>query len=110
VNAIRPTTLKPRSLQDSPPTGGWATCIPKTSQLPRLLLRPQEAALILSVGRTQIYALMNSSTRGGPEIGYVMVGHDRRIPMDQLVAYVARLERRYVPEYLLDGTPPEKAA
>jgi hypothetical protein len=53
---------------------------------------------------------MNSSTRGGPDIGYVMVGHDRRIPMDQLVAYVARLERRYVPEYLLDGTPPEKAA
>lgn len=46
---------------------------------PRLLLMIPEAARRLSVGKTTLYAMLRSG-----ELGSVVVGRLRRIPMDSL--------------------------
>ena len=55
--------------------------------LPVLLLRPEDAARALGVGRTKVYELMRSGA-----LRSVRVGGLRRIPIAALNEFVARLE------------------
>ena len=52
-----------------------------------LLLTPEEAALVLRVGRTTIYALMKSG-----ELRPVHIGRSCRLARVELERYVARLQ------------------
>jgi excisionase family DNA binding protein len=52
----------------------------------RLLLRPEEAAQALGVGRTTVYELLRTG-----ELRSVRIGALRRIPTDTLAEYVAGL-------------------
>ncbi|MEV4242546.1 helix-turn-helix domain-containing protein [Streptosporangium canum] len=58
-----------------------------TDDIDPLLLRPEKAAELLSVGRTTVYALMRSGA-----LRSVRVGTLRRIPPTALAEYVAHLE------------------
>lgn len=51
-----------------------------------LLLRPEEAAHALRVGRSKVYDLIRTG-----ELQSVKVGGSRRVPMAALAAYVASL-------------------
>jgi excisionase family DNA binding protein len=51
-----------------------------------LLLTPEQAARRLSVGRTTVYALMASG-----ELSSVNIGRCRRVPLNALTSFVARL-------------------
>jgi excisionase family DNA binding protein len=51
-----------------------------------LLLTAEEAAAELRIGRTRMYALIASG-----EVVSVKVGGSRRVPYDELAAYVKRL-------------------
>ena len=55
--------------------------------LPVLLLRPEDAARALGVGRTKVYELMRSGA-----LRSVRVGGLRRIPVAALKEFVTRLE------------------
>ena len=55
--------------------------------LPALLVRPEDAAQALGVGRTKVYELMRSSA-----LRSVKIGGLRRIPADALAEFVAQLE------------------
>ena len=55
--------------------------------LPVLLLRPEDAARALGVGRTKVYELMRSGA-----LRSVRVGGLRRIPVAALNEFVTRLE------------------
>lgn len=57
------------------------------SGLPVLLVRPEDAARMLGVGRTKVYELMHSGA-----LRSVRVGGLRRVPVAALDEYVARLE------------------
>ena len=57
------------------------------SELPVLLLRPEDAARALGVGRTKVYELMRSGA-----LRSVRVGGLRRIPVAALNEFVTRLE------------------
>ena len=52
----------------------------------RLLLRPEEVAQALGIGRTTVFELMRSG-----ELRSVKIGVSRRIPMDSVTEYVAGL-------------------
>ena len=52
---------------------------------PAILLRTEEAARMLRVSRSAIYALLNSG-----ELPSITIGARRRIPRDALDEYVAR--------------------
>ena len=52
----------------------------------RLLLRPEEAAEVLGIGRSKLYDLMAIG-----EVEYVHIGSCRRIPVEGLHRYVDRL-------------------
>jgi excisionase family DNA binding protein len=56
-------------------------------ELPVLLVRPEDAARVLGVGRTKVYELMRSGA-----LRSVRVGGLRRIPVAALDEFVARLE------------------
>jgi excisionase family DNA binding protein len=56
------------------------------SQPPKLLLRPEEAAAVLSISRTALFGLLRSK-----EIFSVKIRGARRIPMAALEEYVQRL-------------------
>ncbi len=53
----------------------------------RLLLTPEEAATVLRIGRTTVYALMKSG-----ELRPVHIGRSCRISQAELDRYVRRLE------------------
>ncbi len=55
--------------------------------LPVLLVRPEDAAHVLGVGRTKVYELMRSG-----ELRSVRVGGLRRVPVTALAEFVAGLE------------------
>ena len=55
--------------------------------LPALLVRPEDAAQALGVGRTKVYELMRSGA-----LRSVKIGGLRRIPADALAEFVAQLE------------------
>jgi len=52
----------------------------------KLLLRPEEAAEVLSIRRTLLYSLLTSK-----QIYSIKVGRTRRVPMAALQDYVARM-------------------
>jgi excisionase family DNA binding protein len=52
----------------------------------RLLLRPEEAAELLGIGRSKLYDLLATG-----EVESVHIGSCRRIPVEGLHRYVARL-------------------
>lgn len=52
----------------------------------RLLLRPEEAAQVLGIGRSTLYELMAAG-----EVESVRIGKSRRIPIAALEDYVERL-------------------
>jgi excisionase family DNA binding protein len=52
----------------------------------KLLLRPEEAAEVLSIGRSRLYELLGSG-----ELVSVRIGTSRRVPAQELVRYVERL-------------------
>jgi excisionase family DNA binding protein len=52
----------------------------------KLLLRPEEAAEVLSIGRSRLYELL-----GRGELASVRIGTSRRVPAQELVRYVERL-------------------
>jgi excisionase family DNA binding protein len=54
----------------------------------KLLLRPEEAAEVLGVGRTKVYELMAAG-----ELESVQVGRSRRLPTAAVEAFVAGLRR-----------------
>ena len=56
------------------------------SEFPRLLLRVEEAADILGLGRSKVYELLASK-----QLESISIGRSRRIPTDALERYVARL-------------------
>jgi excisionase family DNA binding protein len=60
--------------------------------MPRLLVPVEEAAAALSVGRTAFYRLLRSG-----EIASLMIGHQRRVPIASIEAYVARQTARPAP-------------
>jgi excisionase family DNA binding protein len=56
------------------------------NRLPVLLVRPEDAARVLGVGRTKVYELMRSGA-----LRSVRVGGLRRIPVAALNEFVTRL-------------------
>jgi excisionase family DNA binding protein len=52
----------------------------------KLLLRPEEAAEVLSIGRSRLYELI-----GKGELASVQIGTSRRVPARDLVRYVEQL-------------------
>jgi len=52
----------------------------------KLLLKPEEAAELLSIGRSKIYELI-----GTGELASVRIGTSRRIPADALAEFVREL-------------------
>jgi excisionase family DNA binding protein len=52
----------------------------------RLLLRPEEAAEVLGIGRSKLYALLAAG-----EVESVHIGSCRRVPIEGLHRYVDRL-------------------
>ncbi|MCF2533718.1 helix-turn-helix domain-containing protein [Yinghuangia soli] len=61
---------------------------PSTFDPTLVLLKVEEAARRLGIGRTTLYALISSG-----EIESVPVGRLRRVPVDALHEYVARLRQ-----------------
>jgi excisionase family DNA binding protein len=58
-----------------------------TSETRRLLLRPEEAAKALGVGRTTVFELIKAG-----ELRSVKIGNSRRISADALADFVRRLD------------------
>ena len=52
----------------------------------KLLLKPEEAAEMLSIGRSKVYELI-----GTGELASVRIGSSRRVPTDALIEFVTRL-------------------
>lgn len=52
----------------------------------KLLLKPEEAAELLSIGRSKVYELI-----GTGELASVRIGASRRIPADALAEFVREL-------------------
>jgi excisionase family DNA binding protein len=61
--------------------------MPKHHNLPKLLVSVDEAAEMLSIGRTRLYELMNDGT-----LPYVHVGASRRLRTTDLEAFAAGLQ------------------
>jgi excisionase family DNA binding protein len=55
----------------------------------KLLLTPEEAAEVLSVGRSKLYQLISAGT-----LRSVRIDKSRRVPMSALVELVQRLDGR----------------
>jgi excisionase family DNA binding protein len=56
-------------------------------EVEKLLLTPEEAAEVLSIGRTKLYELMADG-----DLLSVRIGGSRRVPIDAVNEFVARLE------------------
>jgi excisionase family DNA binding protein len=69
------------------------SCDQSPTVVRKVLLRPEEAAYALGIGRTLVYALIGSC-----EIESVLIGRARRIPVEAVEAYVARLCGEQWPE------------
>ncbi len=64
----------------------WRPVERKETVVEKLLLTAEEAAQALGVGRTRVYELM-----AGGVLTSVKIGASRRVPVDALREYVARL-------------------
>lgn len=60
--------------------------VPSTATTGGMLLRPEQAAQELNIGRTGLYELMASG-----ELESVKIGRSRRVPRAALAAYIDRL-------------------
>ena len=58
-------------------------------EFPVLLVRPEDAAIALGIGRTKVYELMRSGA-----LRSVKIGGLRRIPATALADFVAKLEEQ----------------
>jgi excisionase family DNA binding protein len=52
----------------------------------KLVLKPAEAAEVLGIGRTKLFELLASGA-----LESVRIGHCRRVPLDAVEAFLARL-------------------
>ena len=59
---------------------------------PRVMLTAEQAAAALNIGRTSVYALIKSG-----ELRSLLIGRLRRIPLDEIQAYTARLTTQQHP-------------
>jgi excisionase family DNA binding protein len=66
----------------------------------KLLLTPEEAAEVLSVGRSKLYQLMSAGT-----LRSVRIDKSRRVPMSALVELVQRLDGKLEDDSGLADTP-----
>ena len=57
----------------------------------KLLLKPEEAADVLSIGRSKVYELI-----GTGELASVRIGACRRVPTEALVEFVTQLRSSVV--------------
>ena len=64
----------------------------------RLLLTPEDAADLLSIGRSKLYELI-----GDGRLASVHIGASRRVPMSALVEFVESLQETW--NQLPDGGP-----
>jgi excisionase family DNA binding protein len=55
-----------------------------TETMPALLVRPEEAARMLQISRTEMFRMIKAG-----EIGSILIGRRRRIPVAALNEYVA---------------------
>ncbi|MCO1582399.1 helix-turn-helix domain-containing protein [Crossiella sp. SN42] len=55
---------------------------------PRILLTVEQAAAQLSIGRTRMFALLKTG-----QVDSVQIGRSRRVPLQALVDFTARLAR-----------------
>lgn len=58
----------------------------ETNERDRVLLRPEEVAHALSIGRSTVFQLMRAG-----ELRSVKIGKSRRVPVDAVAEYVAGL-------------------
>ena len=58
--------------------------------LDKLLLTPEEAAEVLSIGRSKVYELI-----GHGRLASIRIDKSRRIPRHAVVEFVARLEEQH---------------
>jgi excisionase family DNA binding protein len=85
-----PSAAVSRAAADVPLNAGSARSeSSEDASMPPLLLTPLEAARLLGISRSKVYALMQTG-----EIDWVTIGACRRIPHGDLVDYVKRLPRR----------------
>jgi excisionase family DNA binding protein len=90
-SALLPTLAVSRSAADISLNAGSARFESlEDASMPPLLLTPLEAARLLGISRSKVYALMKTG-----EIAWVTIGACRRIPHGDLVDYVERLRRRH---------------
>lgn len=64
----------------------------------KLLLTPEDAADLLSIGRSKLYELI-----GDGQLASVRIGACRRVPMSALLEFVANLQETW--NQLPDGGP-----
>lgn len=64
----------------------------------KLLLTPEDAADLLSIGRSKLYELL-----GDGQLASVRIGASRRVPMSALLEFVANLQETW--NQLPDGGP-----
>ena len=55
----------------------------------KLLLTPEEAAKLLSIGRSKVYELI-----GDGRLASVRIDASRRVPVSALLEFIERLQRR----------------
>jgi excisionase family DNA binding protein len=74
-SAVRQSRVKERAMQTT-----------ETNGRGRVLLRPEEVAEVLSIGRSTVFQLMRAG-----ELRSVKIGKSRRVPVDAVTEYVAGL-------------------
>jgi excisionase family DNA binding protein len=81
-----------------PQTTHQPTATPTTSPAQRVLLTVEQAAAAIGIGRTTTYTLIKNG-----ELTSVKVGRLRRIPLDELQAYMDRLITQQHPTAATEG-------
>jgi excisionase family DNA binding protein len=71
-----------------------ALTAPQSEGIPRLLLKPEEAAIALGVSRSTLYELLAAGA-----VESVHIGKSRRVPLAALERYVERLRAEQNPCY-----------
>jgi excisionase family DNA binding protein len=64
----------------------------QTTPVPRVMLTPEQAAEALGIGRTTVFALIKTG-----ELRSLLIGRLRRIPADEIDAYITRLATQQRP-------------
>jgi excisionase family DNA binding protein len=90
VQPVHDTSCRP--LADRTPARFADDNTPEDPSMTPLLLTPTQAAALLGISRSKLYALL-----GAGEIESVTIGASRRIPYQDLTRYVERLRNQDVP-------------